>query len=169
MKCVQNIEGPHGAMRATHGIRGRKNGAAGEECKHRMGAMPIQILLVEDDRAIADLICWALSDAGHEVRYAGSVSEARRLWRERLPDLLVADLLLPDGLGTEVIDEILQHADGLSPPSLVMSAMPQACEYASRAGADACMSKPFDIERLLGTVQQLVERRRNRHGPEARY
>jgi DNA-binding response OmpR family regulator len=123
-----------------------------------MGITDLHVLVIEDDRSIADLIAWTLGDAGHEVSCAASVAEARRIWRSRLPDLVVADLLLPDGLGTEVIQEIAKSVDGFRPPSLVMSALPQACEYATTAGADACMAKPFDIGRLLETVDELLAR-----------
>lgn len=115
-------------------------------------------LIVEDDRAIAELITWALEDAGYNVRVAPTIAEAMSSYDQSQPDLVVADLLLPDGMGSDIVRRI--HEEGKSNPAatLMMSAHPRAEERAEAAGADACLKKPFDLGTFYETVERLTKR-----------
>lgn len=117
------------------------------------------ILVLEDDRSISELLVWVLSEAGYQVTAAATVSEAIRICRDRVPDVIVADLLLPDGMGSELLDDLRERRSGESPPSIVMSALPQARRRADEAGARHCLPKPFDLSELLDTVSRLAPRR----------
>ncbi len=67
---------------------------------------PRRILVVEDSEAHAELIFRAFEEAQageYEVTVAGSVREAREYLDESIPNLVIADLLLPDGKGTELV------------------------------------------------------------------
>lgn len=116
------------------------------------------ILVLEDDRSISELLVWVLSEAGYEVTAVSTVREAIRACRERLPDVIVADLLLPDGMGSELLDELRERSHGGGPPSIVMSALPNARRHADAAGARACLAKPFDLTELLDAVSRLTKR-----------
>lgn len=117
------------------------------------------ILVLEDDRSISELLVWVLSEAGYHVTAATTVREAIRICGEHVPDVVVADLLLPDGMGSELLEELRARADGEGPPSIVMSALPHARRHARAAGARHCLSKPFDLTELLDTVSRLTRRR----------
>lgn len=117
------------------------------------------ILVLEDDRSISELLVWVLSEAGYQVTAATTVREAIRICRDRVPDVIVADLLLPDGMGSDLLDELRTRENGDSPPSIVMSALPHARKHAQAAGARHCLSKPFDLTELLDTVSRLTTRR----------
>jgi DNA-binding response OmpR family regulator len=114
------------------------------------------VLIVEDDKSIAELISWILNDAGFRVYTATTVATALQRIEEVHPDLVVADLILPDGLGTELVATLRRFASE-KPATLMMSAHPQAVEHAQRAGADACLPKPFDLDEFYETVSQLVD------------
>lgn len=116
------------------------------------------ILVLEDDRSISELLVWVLSEAGYQVTAATTVREAIRLCRERVPDVIVADLLLPDGMGSDLLNELRGRKNGESPPSIVMSALPHARDHAMVAGARHCLTKPFDLTELLETVSRLTKR-----------
>lgn len=121
------------------------------------------ILVVEDDKSIAELISWILSDAGFRVYTATTVAGALECADAVHPDLVVADLVLPDGLGSELVVLLRRYAVE-KPATLVMSAHPQAMEHAQRAGADACLPKPFDLDEFYDTVSQLID-----HAHQATY
>jgi CheY-like chemotaxis protein len=54
------------------------------------------ILVLEDDNSIAELLSWVLSEAGYEVTCAGNLRDARQVCVSTDPDILIADLLLPE-------------------------------------------------------------------------
>lgn len=83
------------------------------------GAPRAELLLVDNDERIVELLSWFLRERGFGVRTAESFAVARERLRERLPDLLVSDV----DLGTEsaVVELPRLHAEGLLPPTLVVS------------------------------------------------
>lgn len=117
------------------------------------------ILVLEDDRSIAELLVWVLTEAGYNVTAASTVRDAIRICQDRIPDVIVADLLLPDGMGSELLDDLRSRLPGNVPPSIVMSALPHARRSADEAGARRCLPKPFDLSELLDAVSQLSRRR----------
>lgn len=117
----------------------------------------LHALVLEDDDSIAELLNWVLSEAGYHVSSADSLREARRLCAKSRPDIIIADLLLPDGLGSDLIYEMTRSLNGSRPPAIVMSALPQAPQHAKAAGAQLCLTKPFDLAEFLDAVARLVE------------
>ena len=115
------------------------------------------ILVVEDDAAIADLLGWVLGDAGYRVHSASTVAAAMELVETSRPAVVVADLMLPDGSGSEVVERVKADS-GRDVAAIVMSAHPEAREHARRAGADACLPKPFDLDDLYATIDGLLSR-----------
>ena len=113
-----------------------------------------RILVVEDDPSIAELISWALDDAGFEVRTAPTLADALQTFEQTEPHLVVADFLLPDGLGSELVRRVRERN---AVATLVMSAHPRAREQAAAVGADACLQKPFDLDEFFQTVDHLLE------------
>lgn len=114
------------------------------------------ILVVEDDPSILNMIRLALGDAGFHVRTATSVESAVRICREKSPDLVVADLLLPDGLGTEVVRRLHEMKGADAPPTIMVSAHPHVQEKAADVGVSACLPKPFDLYEFYQTVDTLM-------------
>jgi DNA-binding response OmpR family regulator len=115
------------------------------------------ILVLEDDSSISELLSWILSDAGYQVTRVDTLQGARRACSQFRPDVIIADLLLPDGLGSDLVAEITSRQNGDSPPSIVMSAVPQARYHADAAGADLCLTKPFDLVELLDAISGFTE------------
>lgn len=118
------------------------------------------VLVVEDDPAIAELISWALTDAGFVVRTAPTLADALRSYDQSGADLVVADLLLPDGLGSELVRAIRRRTRRRGTATLLLSAHPRANQHADDAGADACLAKPFDLDDFFVTVERLLDRDR---------
>ena len=109
-----------------------------------------RVLIVEDDAVTRELMCDLLEDDGYEVEVATSGAEALLRLGQQLPDLVVLDLMLPDGDGLAFLRRRRDLAPFAAIPVLVVSAA--ASEHlvdAKNLGADALVYKPFDIDALL--------------------
>lgn len=122
-----------------------------------MGVLHPTILVVEDDQGIAELISFVLEEAGFEVHTESAIGPALRTFDDLHPQLVITDLMLPDGLGSDLIRQMRGRADdhdGVG--SILISAHPRAREHASASHADAYLSKPFNLDDLYRIVEDLL-------------
>ncbi|MEA3366650.1 MAG: response regulator [Planctomycetota bacterium] len=134
-----------------------------------MGDDPCRILIVEDEEAHAELIrrAFALRGSAKGLAVAGTLTEARAYLARSRPDLVIADLLLPDGKGTELLDG---DGAGVAYPLVVLTAHgdEQAAVDAMKAGALDYIVKsdvtfadmPRIADRALRQWQDITERKR---------
>ncbi|WBH16573.1 nitrogen regulation protein NR(I) [Sphingomonas radiodurans] len=117
------------------------------------------ILLVDDDDAIRTVVAHALRRAGHRVRTAASVAEFDRELRLGAPDVLLTDVVLPDGDGIEIASRLAVEAPDM--PVIVLSARNtlSTAVRANEAGAYDYLPKPFDLDALTRTVASALKRR----------
>jgi PAS domain S-box-containing protein len=113
------------------------------------------ILVVEDERAIADLLRYQLEKAGYTVTTVHSGEEALRTARSSLPDLITMDILLPDIDGFEAIRRLQEDVNTRNIPVVIVSIV-QDEEQALQLGVDGYLTKPIDERRLLDTVASLL-------------
>src|SRR2546423_10896958 len=116
---------------------------------------PSRVLVVEDDPQIARLLDFALAAQGYSVTYAATVAEAREQAARFEPDLVVVDMLLPDGHGSEVV-RALRRAAG--PSFLYLSAMNML--DVPFQDVDGYIQKPFSPRDLVQVVADLLDGRR---------
>ena len=118
-----------------------------------------KILVVDDDDAIRLVIHEALSREGHEVRTAASVAEQAKILSQFEPDVLVTDVILPDGNGLDLVPEILARRPDL--PVIVLSAQNTLATAvrATEQGAFEYLPKPFDLDELCQAVKDGLRRR----------
>ena len=112
------------------------------------------VLVVDDEPEIVQFVSAVLEDEGFIVTTAADGQQAVEVARKAPPDLVVLDMMLPrlDGAG---LAKELRRLQG-DVPILLMTADGSAAEKASRAGAFAFLSKPFDVHRLLTLVRSRV-------------
>jgi len=119
----------------------------------------MRILLVEDDPTLSSIVQRSLSEAGHLVDLAGTLEQARFLWRIQELDAVLLDLSLPDGNGLQALREA--RARGDRTPVLVLTARNRTDERIAGldAGADDYLGKPFDLAEVEARLRALVRRR----------
>jgi two-component system OmpR family response regulator len=114
---------------------------------------------VDDELAIREFVVLAVRYAGHEATGAGTLREAREQMRARRPDLLVLDVMLPDGDGLEFAERLREQADAV--PILFLTARDAISDRVRglRAGDDYLV-KPFAVDELMARVDAVLRRTR---------
>jgi DNA-binding response OmpR family regulator len=122
----------------------------------------MRLLLVEDEDRIASFIVKGLQAESHVVERTASAVEARRLVLERPYDMVLLDLLLPDGRGQDVLASVRAVDPDL--PVIVLSALGEVDDKVDLLdmGADDYLTKPFSMRELSARV-----RAHARHGQAA--
>ena len=115
------------------------------------------ILIAEDDSDISNLLREILTQAGYHVLQAYSGTEARLLFEQNMPTLLLLDLMLPGMTGEELIIYVRNSS---RVPIIVVSAKETGTDKvnALRLGADDYITKPFDSEELLARIEANIRR-----------
>lgn len=117
-----------------------------------------RILLVEDNRDLAQGLRYNLELEGHAVHVAGDGREALEMARETAPDLIILDLMLPGIDGYRVLRTL--RSEGSRTPVLILSARGSEEDKVRgfRLDADQYVTKPFDLLELLERVKSLLRR-----------
>jgi two-component system response regulator MprA len=126
---------------------------------------PMDILVVDDERAVRDSLKRALELEGYEVELAADGEEAlRRLGDEPLPDAVILDVLMPGADGLEVCRRL--RRDGKELPVLMLTARAEVDSRVAGldAGADDYLPKPFALAELLARLRALLRRSGNGFG-----
>jgi CheY-like chemotaxis protein len=114
------------------------------------------VVVVDDERAIVDLVCEVLTDEGFIALSATDGPSALTLIAAYPPSLLLVDMRMPEMSGAELIGQL--RADGLvSFPIVMMTGSPEEALVAE-LGISAVLPKPFELEELVSCVAQFVER-----------
>ena len=117
------------------------------------------ILLVEDNPEIQELNKNLLEQvSGYTVRLAVNLSEARQAISEFALDMIVLDIMLPDGNGLDFLAEL--RSGGNNIPVLLLTALGTAKEKVAglRTGGDDYLAKPYDYDELLARIESLLRR-----------
>lgn len=117
-----------------------------------------RILVVDDERAMQELLKHTLSLSGFDVRVAGNDSEFRTKAFEQRPDIIILDLVLGDKDGAQVYEELLTQGLDRDIPVVFISALaedrPPAPPRPDRKYS--LVGKPFDPDQLVRDLQGLI-------------
>jgi len=122
--------------------------------------MKPRILVIDDDPAIAELVCLNLELAGYDVTQAVDGIQGQALALQILPDLILLDLMLPRVDGFTVCQRLRRDERTAIIPVLMLTALSQTQNIVEgfNSGADDYLTKPFEIEEMLARVRALLRR-----------
>jgi two-component system phosphate regulon response regulator PhoB len=119
-----------------------------------------RLLLVEDDRAIADLLVWHFEKQGYAVRRTGDGDEALLLAREAPPDVVILDWMIEGVSGIEVCRRLRRRSETANVPIIMLTARGEESDRIRglETGADDYVSKPFSPRELVARVAAVLRR-----------
>jgi len=119
-----------------------------------------RLLLVEDDRALADLLMWHFGRAGYDVVRTGDGDEALLLAEERTPDLVVLDWMIEGVSGIEVCRRLRRKASTAHVPIIMLTARGEESDRVRGldTGADDYVTKPFSPRELMSRIAAVLRR-----------
>ncbi|HND53958.1 MAG TPA: response regulator [Pirellulaceae bacterium] len=128
---------------------------------------PAKVLIIEDDRSLADVLAYNLKNAGYDVIVASDGQDGLNKAQLKTPDVVVLDLMLPVVDGLEVCRRL--RADPATRDVLIMMLTAKAEEsdelIGFSLGADDYVTKPFSVKVVLQRIKAL--RRRRQSDPES--
>ena len=121
------------------------------------------VLIVEDEKDLADLMQFNLRQAGFETAAARDGEEALALVRHRTPDLVLLDLMLPGVPGTEVCRQLKSSPRTKQVPVIMVTARGEEVDrvVGFELGADDFVTKPFSMRELVLRVRAVLRRGAN--------
>jgi DNA-binding NtrC family response regulator len=123
--------------------------------------MAERILLVDDDDLIRTVVEERLKRRGYEVVAARTLAEARKAIKGSFPDAALLDIRLPDGNGTELLEELTAE-EAVPCVMITAHATIESAVEALKKGAQDYLEKPFSLDRLEATLEATLERTRLR-------
>lgn len=127
-----------------------------------------RVLVVEDNAANRELLCDWLDSEGYDVCSAASLTEARALFSEPLPHIVLLDVQLGPEDGLSLAAWIRNHPQFPNTPIIAVTAHAMLTDHAriQKAGCNSCVSKPIDfkdlaaqMDRWLAQVRRLAQPR----------
>lgn len=117
----------------------------------------INILLVEDDKALAMGIEFSLKENGYEVFNTSTIKESKKIYEEEKIDLILLDINLPDGSGYDLCKDIRSGSDV---PIVFLTALDEEVNIVLGLdiGGDDYITKPFRVGELTSRIRAILRR-----------
>lgn len=120
--------------------------------------MAAKILVVDDEPHVVRLVSFKLEKAGFDVLTAASGQQALELTLSEQPALILLDVMLPDADGFAICCQLKEQLGPRAPKIVLLSARTQEADILKgyECGADSYITKPFDPQSLLTSVEQIL-------------
>lgn len=120
------------------------------------GSMSARLLIVDDQVPILQFLARTLEDQAYEVSTATTLSQCRTMIPEVVPDLVLLDMLLPDGNGLDLLVELRREYPHMAVILMTAYGEIETAVQAIRAGAHDFITKPFNLEQLLLSIERVL-------------
>lgn len=114
------------------------------------------IFIVEDETGIRDALQLLLSFENYDVRSFSTVEAFNNRDQSVVPDIFILDVMLPDGLGTDLCNQLKEAPETSNIPVMIISAHAKAENVTQSCQADEFIPKPFDIDDVLLKIEKLT-------------
>ncbi len=115
-----------------------------------------KILVCDDDKGISEMLEMLLDDEGYEVSIElNSVNLLKRIENEK-PDLVLLDIWMPVISGDQILRSMKATSSLSNIPVLMYSASTEGSKIAETSGADGFIAKPFDLDKLIETIEKMI-------------
>ena len=119
----------------------------------------MNLLIVDDEASLRDFLSIVFEEEGWRVETAGSLAEARSALAKHEPDIILCDLMLPDGSGIDLVREVKAATPSVAVVMITAHTSTKSAVEALKAGAFDYIAKPFDIDELKIIVRNAAERK----------
>jgi len=118
------------------------------------------ILIVEDERDLAELVAFNLEREGFKTAIATDGARAMEIIQERVPDLIILDLMLPGMMGTDICKALKKDSATARIPVIMLTAKGEEIDrvVGFEVGADDYVVKPFSTRELLLRIKAVLRR-----------
>ena len=118
------------------------------------------IYVVEDDKNISEIESFALKNAGHQIVECACAKEFHKQVQERIPDLVLLDIMLPDEDGLSILKKLRATPETRRIPVILVTAKTTEIDKVKGldSGADDYLTKPFGVMELISRVKALLRR-----------
>ncbi len=126
--------------------------------------MSLKVVVIDDEPQIRKSLYRVLSDEGYKVHVADSARAGMELIESVKPNIVILDLMLPDGSGLDILGRISQLDESIQTIVITAYAEVQRAVEAMKLGASDFLKKPYELEELLLAVQRVARHAaRERH------
>lgn len=124
--------------------------------------MAVHIYVVEDDKNIREIEMFALKNSGYAVEEFENAKSFFSRTTEKVPDLVLLDIMLPDMDGLEIVKKLRSRPDTVRVPIILVTAKTTELDKVKGLdiGADDYLTKPFGVMELISRVKALLRRSR---------
>ena len=118
------------------------------------------IYIVEDDKNIREIEAFALKNSGYQTKDFGCAAEFYTKMEEKLPNLILLDVMLPDEDGLNIVKKIRNNPESRKIPVIMVTAKTTELDKVKGLdmGADDYLTKPFGVMELISRVKALLRR-----------
>jgi DNA-binding response OmpR family regulator len=122
-----------------------------------MGQTAATILIVEDEPEVLDINARMLKRRGYDILTASSVEESYRCLASVTPDMLILDVMLPDGSGYDICQQFRLKSDN---PVIFLTGKTKSSDKVEGLGygGDYYLTKPYSFDELLAVAERLLSR-----------
>jgi len=119
----------------------------------------VNLLIVDDEVSLRDFLTIVFEEEGWRVETAASIGEARAALQRAEPDLILCDLMLPDGSGLDLLRDAKAQNPSIAVIMITAHTSTKSAVEALKLGAFDYIAKPFDIDEMKIIVRNAVERK----------
>ncbi len=114
------------------------------------------VFVLEDNIDLIELFTILLEEESYQVSAFPSVSHFNKVIKDKIPDIFLLDIMLPDGNGADICEKLKNDPKTKHVPVILMSANTTIADIKNKCLADDFIAKPFDIEDFISKVNRYI-------------